>query len=56
MIKIGGLITLMMVAAGTSEMLVNFYENTQPKNPKDSHLHTHYCENLKSQHRVTVIY
>jgi hypothetical protein len=33
------LIILMMEAASTSEMLVNFYQTTQCYNPEDSHLH-----------------
>jgi hypothetical protein len=33
------LITLMMEAASTSEMLVNFYLTTQCNNPEDSHLY-----------------
>jgi hypothetical protein len=33
-----GLITLMMEAPRTSEMLVNFYQTTQRYNPEDSHL------------------
>jgi hypothetical protein len=31
---------VMMVAASTSEMLVNFYQTTSLKNPEDSRLHT----------------
>jgi hypothetical protein len=42
------LIVLMMEAASTSEMVVNFYETTQRYNPEDSHLHTFHRENLKS--------
>jgi hypothetical protein len=34
-----GLIILMMEAASTSEMSVNFYLPTQCNNPEDSHLH-----------------
>jgi hypothetical protein len=34
----GRLITLMMVAASTSEMSVNFYQTTWCYNPEDSHL------------------
>jgi hypothetical protein len=30
--------TLMMVAARISEMLVHFYQTTQRNNPEDSHL------------------
>jgi hypothetical protein len=30
------------------ETSVNFYQTTWRKNPKDSHLHTHRHENLKS--------
>jgi hypothetical protein len=41
-------IALMMEAASTSEMSVNFYQTTQRYNPEDSHLHTHHRENLKS--------
>jgi hypothetical protein len=41
-------ITLLMEAAGTSEMSVNFYQTIQHNNPEDSYLHTHHCENLKS--------
>jgi hypothetical protein len=42
------LITLMMEAASTSEMLVYFCQTTQCNNPENSHLHTRHCENLKS--------
>jgi hypothetical protein len=38
----------MMEAASTSETLVNIYQTTWSNNPEDSHLHSHYCENLKS--------
>jgi hypothetical protein len=41
-------IALMMEAARTSETLVNFYQTTRRYNPEDSHLRTHYRENLKS--------
>jgi hypothetical protein len=44
-------ITLMMEAASTSEMLVNFYQTTRNYNPEDSHLHTCHHENLKS-HKI----
>jgi hypothetical protein len=44
----GLLIALMMEAARTSEMLINFYQTTLRYNPEDSHLRTHCCENLKS--------
>jgi hypothetical protein len=37
---------LMMEAASTSEMLVNFYQTTQRNNPEDSHLRTLHRENL----------
>jgi hypothetical protein len=30
---------LMMEAASTSEMSVNFYQTTRRNNPEDSHLH-----------------
>jgi cobalamin synthase len=42
------IIALMMEAARTSEMLVNFYHTTRRYNPEDSHLRTHHRENLKS--------
>jgi hypothetical protein len=42
------MIALMMVAAGTNETLVNFYQTTWRYNPEDIHLHTHRRENLKS--------
>jgi hypothetical protein len=38
------IIALMMEAAGTSEMSVNFYQTTWHSNPEESHC----CENLKS--------
>jgi hypothetical protein len=41
-------IALMMEAASTSEMSVNFYQTTRRNNPEDSHLHTRRRENLKS--------
>jgi hypothetical protein len=31
----------MMIAARTSETLVNFYQTTRRYNPEDSHLHPH---------------
>jgi hypothetical protein len=36
--------TLMMEAAKTSEMLVNFYQTTQCYNPQDSHIRKHFFE------------
>jgi hypothetical protein len=42
------LITLMMEAASTYEMSVNFYQTTRHNNAEDSHLHTRHHENLKS--------
>jgi hypothetical protein len=39
---------LMMEAASISETLENFYQTTRRNSPEDSHLHTRYCENLKS--------
>jgi hypothetical protein len=42
------LIVLMMEAASNSETSVNFYHTAWQKNPKDSHLHTHCHQNLKS--------
>jgi hypothetical protein len=46
--NITAIFALMMEAANTSEMSVNFYHTTQRNNPEDSHLHTRHCENLKS--------
>jgi hypothetical protein len=43
------LIALMMEAASTSEMSVNFYQTTWRRNAEDSHLCTRRRENLKSQ-------
>jgi hypothetical protein len=40
----GLLIALMMEAASTSELSVNFYQTTQRYNPGDSHLHTRYVK------------
>jgi hypothetical protein len=42
------IITLMMEAAGSSEMSVYFYQTTQYNIPEDSHLHTRRYENLIS--------
>jgi hypothetical protein len=39
---------MIMEAARTSEMLINFYQTTWCYNPEDSRLHTHHHENLKS--------
>jgi hypothetical protein len=45
---VASIITLMMEAASTSEMSVNFYHTTRCNNPEDSQLHIHHFENLKS--------
>jgi hypothetical protein len=37
----------LMMGAGTSETLVNFYQTTRRYNPEDSHFRTHRRENLK---------
>jgi hypothetical protein len=42
------LITRMMEAVQTSEMMVNSYQSTWQHNPEDGHIHTHHHENLKS--------
>jgi hypothetical protein len=42
------IITLMMGEASTSETSVLFYQTTWRNIPEDSHLHTHYRENMKS--------
>jgi hypothetical protein len=41
-----------MEAASASEMLVNFYHNTQQHNPEDIGLHTRHSKNLKSDNDV----
>jgi hypothetical protein len=41
-------ITLMMEEVSACETSVNFYDTTRRNNPKDSHLHTPRCKNLKS--------
>jgi hypothetical protein len=46
---------MMMEAASTSEMLVNFYQTTWYFNPEDSHLHTCRHENLKS-HNIKLLF
>jgi hypothetical protein len=43
-------ITLIMEAVITCEMLANFYQTTQRNITEDSYLHIHHCENLKSHH------
>jgi hypothetical protein len=43
-----GFCAVMMEAASTSEMSVNFYGTTWRNNPEDSHFHTRRRENLKS--------
>jgi hypothetical protein len=40
-------VALMIEAASTSEMSVNFYQTTRRNNPEKSHLHTRRRENLK---------
>jgi hypothetical protein len=48
------LITLMMEAASTSEMLINFYQPTQHYNPEDSHLHElTFIQNLRGEKYLT---
>jgi hypothetical protein len=42
-----GLVALMMAAASTSEMSVNFYQTTRRNNPEDSNLHIRRRENMK---------
>jgi hypothetical protein len=49
---IRALITLIMDAANISETSVKFYESTRHNNPKDSHLHSHHHENLRSHCQV----
>jgi hypothetical protein len=43
----------MTEVVSTSEMSANFYETIWCYIPEDSHLHTHRCENLKSQNLFT---
>jgi hypothetical protein len=40
--------SLMMEAASTYEMVVNFYQTTWYNSPEESNLHTHHHENMKS--------
>jgi hypothetical protein len=42
------IIALMMEAASTSKLQVNFYQTIRRNNPKHSHLHNRRRENLKS--------
>jgi hypothetical protein len=46
---------LMVEAANTSEMSINFYRTTRRNNSEDSHLHTRRRENLKS-HFLQIYY
>jgi hypothetical protein len=46
-------IALMMEAARSSEMLVNFSQTAWCYNPEDSQLCTHHLENLKSYFETT---
>jgi hypothetical protein len=48
LVEVYRLIALMMKAASTSEMSVNIYQTTRHNTSEESHLHTHCCENLKS--------
>jgi hypothetical protein len=48
------MVALMMEAARTSEMSVNFYQTTRRYNPDDDHRRTHRRENLKSYLRFIV--
>jgi hypothetical protein len=47
-VLVASIIALLMVAARTSETLMNFYQTTWQNNPEDSHLHACCHENLKS--------
>jgi hypothetical protein len=42
------MVALVVEAASTYEMLVNFYQTTRRNKPEDSQLHTRRRENLKS--------
>jgi hypothetical protein len=44
-------IALMMEAARTSEMLVNFYQSTRRYNPEDSHLRKRINSTLRQRER-----
>jgi hypothetical protein len=48
------LCSVMMEAAKSSGMLVNFYQTTLHNNPEDSHLHTRCRENLKTHLSKTI--
>jgi hypothetical protein len=49
------MITLMMEAADTCEMSVNFNQTTRRNNPEDSHLHTYCHVNLKSYYYIHIV-
>jgi hypothetical protein len=46
---LSAIIALMMEAASTSEMSVNFYQTTRRNNSEDSYLYTRRHKNLKSK-------
>jgi hypothetical protein len=48
-------IAMMMEAASTSQMSVNFYQTTRRYNSEDSHLHDRHSENLKSYFYVFAV-
>jgi hypothetical protein len=50
--QIGQGIALMMQAASTSEMLVNFYQTAWHNNPEDSHLHCWNCFKIMEHEQI----
>jgi hypothetical protein len=47
------IISLILEAASTCEILVNFYQTTQQNIPEDSHLHTYRREKLESHNLIS---
>jgi hypothetical protein len=44
------IVALMMEAASTSGMSVNFYQTTRRYNPEDSHLSDNFYQTLPTEH------
>ena len=48
--------TIIMQAAGTSEMSLQFYQTIQYHIPEDGNLNVHWCENLRSHQNSFVVF